>query len=86
MQFVFERETYRIAFRHPAPTDLAYHAEHQVELRRSGGQVGPYQLFCVECEMEPGTLGSVRLMPKPEPRSIACLISVWTRGRTVSRI
>ena len=82
MQFIFEGdgETYRIAFQHPVPTELAYHVMHEVELRRDYPDISMVpvkrywgvHLFCAECEVR--TRQVVRVSSKPGPRRIACVI------------
>ena len=77
MQFEFEGELYRIAFHHPVPTDLYYHAGHEVQLMRDstdGKPHWPTRLFCVECEAR--TRYEVQLFPAPKGRSVECAIYV----------
>src|ERR1035438_915506 len=84
MQFEFEGELYRIAFHHPVPTDLYYHAGHEVELVRGrhaqrGGVIQktghrPMRLMCAECEARTGR--EVQLFPAPKGRSVECGVYV----------
>ena len=74
MQFQFEGELYRIAFHHPVPTDLYYHAGHEVQLVRDATNRkpghGPMRIFCAECEAL--TRHEVQLFPAPKHRGIEC--------------
>src|ERR1035438_948269 len=78
MQFEFEGELYRIAFHHPVPTDLYYHAGHEVQLVRDATNSkpghGPMRIFCAECEARTGR--TVQLFPAPKGRSVECGIYV----------
>jgi hypothetical protein len=81
MQFEFDGETYRIAFRHPVPSGLAYHAGHAVALIRDTNQKtrrpqGPTRLICEECEVRFGRPVRISLRRKDEVRSIVCVIYV----------
>jgi hypothetical protein len=74
MQFEFEGELYRIAFHHPVPTDLYYHAGHEAQLVRDSTNQkpghGPMRIFCAECEAR--THHEVQLFPAPKNRGVEC--------------
>ena len=73
MQFEFEGKTFRIAFRHPVPTDLSYHKDHEVSLDRLNGRV---RLFCDECEVRFGRRVQLALRRKDEVRNVDCVIYI----------
>ena len=68
MQFEYEGAVYRIAFQHPVPVNLAYHAQHVVELARVGRSI---RLMCAECHVRIGR--PVQLLPAVE-RNVRCTI------------